>query len=304
MSETEKKDEKIVEKPEEKIDKVTREPDQIIEIRNTYSAEIPSKKDDSIKVPEKKVETKTEEITKTPEKKVDDIIPQLSVKELQTQLEAEKKKRGELELIVEAEATKQFETEKTAFLALVPDETKRAELETKIGDNPDALNEYKRMAYFMTTMLEQKGVKVTGKEEKPIETTEETSTEETTEDSTEEETIIPVVKGKATLQDTDQVGSAENYKAYVNELYEILNDPSKTVKERQMADGEINKLFGSMVLGIKASKATQHGDMPFLPASWACGNPACGTQLFGDPETTVCHACGWKLYGKGFTPRR
>lgn len=198
--------------------------------------------------------------------------------DLESQLVAEKKRREELELIVEVEATKHFEDEKNAFLNLIPDEEKRNEIAEKIGDDPQVLQEYQRMASFLASALKGSGVKITGLPEED-----------------EEDSYTP--SGRATLPQGNQ-GVAENYKEYVNELYEILKDPEKSVKERKIADQKINDLFAQMVLGIKA-RGSRNQDMPYLPPTASC--PNCGAQLIGDLES--CPHCGWRLYAKNFTPR-
>ncbi len=195
--------------------------------------------------------------------------------DLESQLAAEKKRREELELIVEVEATKHFEEEKNAFLNLIPDEEKRNEVSEKIGDDPEVLREYRKMASFFSTMLQKAGVRVT---------------------DNEGEEFTP--SGRATLPNQNQGSVAENYKEYVDELYDILKDPEKTTKEKKIADKKINDLFAEMVLGIKA-RGSRNQDMPYLPPTASC--PNCGAQLIGDLES--CPACGWKLFAKNFTPR-
>lgn len=329
MSEAKDKKEKPVEGTKETGKKEPREPDQVIEIRNVYSTETSKKEDPTKDVTSPKAKEKSaktgekvgEEVATETGKKEKVETPQLSRKELQDQLAAEKKKREGLELIVEAEATKQFESEKTEFLELIKDEDRRKELGEKIGDDPTVLNEYKRITSFFTSALEEAGIKVTGKpetkkageedvKEPPTGTDADKKTdagavkekpEKDKEGKEGEDDDKPAEKslaGRATLP-PDQGAGADTYKAYVDELYEILKNPEKTVKERKFADDQINKLFASMLLGIKSSDATKRGNMPYLPAIATC--PNCQGQLVGDLEK--CPSCGWKLYAKNFTPR-
>lgn len=204
--------------------------------------------------------------------------------DLAQQLAEERKRRKAAENIITIEAEKSWIDEKEAFLNLVTDPKKRSELDEKIGDDPSKLNEIKRLTSFLVTALKGSGVQVTGlpvsDDDKPAEKT---------------------VSGRATLPQRNQSGGvAETYKDYVDELYEILKDPEKSAKEKKIADQKINELYASMILGIKSSKATQRGDMPYLPSTSSC--PNCGAQLIGDLES--CPSCGWKLYAKNFTPRR
>lgn len=282
-----------------------KEPDSVIEVRHTYDAPI-IKKPTSKDVKEEKVDksqnsddgeeestTVTVDDTST---KDDDGKEVPNIKEVKAQLAKEKKRREELELIVEAEATKSFEKDKTDFLNLIPDENKRNELSEKIGDDPDSLNQYKMMSSFLTDALERAGVTVTGKSENGEENEggngEESddanngeSEEEETDSEDEEEETTPT--GRATLPEggNKPVG-AENYKAYVDELYEILKNPTKTPQEKQIADKQVNELFGEMLRGIKAT-----GQLPHLPPISEC--PNCG-YILSNPETETCPRCGWK----------
>lgn len=288
-----------------------REPDEFIRIEHTY--DYPKKDGDNSK-PQKSKNVKpnesnddeeedenvtdvtTDDIAgkKQKKKSVDDVP---DVNKLQKQLEDEKKRREQLELIVEAEATKQFENEKDTFLSLIPDEDKRNELNEKIGDDPTVLNQYKMMSSFLTDTLERAGVKVTGKPENDDGNDEDNENEEENEsddvdesgdedveDNDDGEEATPA--GRAKLPSDNTPVGADTYKAYVDELYEILKDPTKTPQEKQIADKQVNELFGEMLNGIKAT-----GQLPRLPPVSEC--PNCG-YILSNPETETCPRCGWK----------
>jgi len=298
--------------------KTQKDADSVIEVRHVYQTSkdsVPVKDKTPAKELTAKPETGGEEsITKTvdPSTKEDKVeTPELSVKELQTQLATEKKRREGLELIVEAEATKAFETEKTEFLGLIKDENMKNDVSEKIGDDPNILNEYKRMSSYMTTWLEKAGVTVTEKPETATkdgeETTKETGTGEgagaVTESTEEAETGgddseegDKTVAGRAVLPQTKEgeVG-ADSYKAYVDELYNILKDPTKTAGEKEIADKHVNALFLEMTKGMKST-----GQYAHLPPISAC--PNCG-YILSDPENETCPRCGWKHMVSGIKVR-
>lgn len=220
----------------------------------------------------------TEELKKKNAKKQPDYVVEVKhtkddePEDLEDELTRIKKQKEELELIVEVEATKAFEDEKEAFLNLIPDEERRNELDEKIGDDPEVLQEYQRMTSFLASALRGSGVKVTGLPEED-----------------EKDSYSP--SGRARLPQNNQGAGAESYKQYIDELYSILQDPEKTAKERKIADGKINQLFLSMISGIK-SRGGRNENMPYLPTTSGC--PNCGNTLIGDIET--CNKCGWKMY--------
>lgn len=67
-----------------------------------------------------------------------------------------RKEKEDYEAILQLQATQEFDKQKAEFLATIPDEKKREKVEAEIGDKPEILMEYKRIAEFMPIVPEKK----------------------------------------------------------------------------------------------------------------------------------------------------
>jgi len=165
------------------------------------------------------------------------------------------------ESIVEISAVAQFEKEKDKFLSQIPDEDKRAEIEDKIGDDPEILEDYKRMSDFFVTQLKKAGVKVTGEDDGLVRNP-------------------PIDSG---IPPYVQSGD-DSYKNVIDGLYGILLDPKKSQVEKDEANKKLDQLFHQVFLGIKRTQK-----MPFLSVSQC---PQCGSLLGANAKS--CARCGWR----------
>jgi len=181
--------------------------------------------------------------------------------EKQSEIEKLREEKEALESIVQISAVTQFENEKKAFLNQIHDEDKRAEIEDKIGDDPNILEDYKRMADFFTTQLRKSGVKVTGEDDEYVRSP-------------------PIDSGIPPYVPSGD----DSYKKVVDGLYNILLDDKKTQAEKDEANKKLDQLFFEMFKGIKRTQK-----MPFLSVSQC---PQCGTLLGANARS--CKRCGWQ----------
>lgn len=233
-----------------------------------------------------------EESTKKPDRRI--VIEHKLKKETGDAIDGEFKKqyddvvkqRDDYKQIVELSAEKawrddvqKFEDERDAFLDLAKDEQKRAEMsktfEFEDGD-PDSFESAKeRLANakiwsgFIEDAITQHGGTVTGGSLRP--------------------------RGKASLPPSNNSGDADNFKQYIDELYEIKRDPSRSATEKQNADRMLDELFLEVIKGVNvARRRTGRGFADYQVNE--C--PRCGAlnQLPRGQNFERCAACGWTLY--------
>ena len=94
--------------------------------------------------------------------------------------------------------------------------------------------------------------------------------------------------GRATLGEGNPHGSAiERGKAVIDELYNILQDPTKSQREKDEADRRIDELMFEMIKGVHSSQ--QRGMFPTFTKT-EC--PQCHELIEG--RATSCDHCGWR----------
>lgn len=164
-----------------------------------------------------------------------------------------------------------FQDELEEFLNLAQDDEKREEMRTMIGNDKEKLANAKIWSNIIKSAVEQGGGTITGVPQRR--------------------------KGKASLPQGNE-GSVDNYKDYIDELYAIKRDPSRSPKEKQEADHMLDELFMQVIKGINVSRRT-HGGAGL--ASYQINEcPSCGA-LNSMPRGQIfdkCLACGWELYTK------
>jgi len=178
--------------------------------------------------------------------------------------------KEELEAIVSTMAYKEFEKQRDEFLSGIKDETKREEMKEKIQE-PEDLERAKLVRDLIVAGVTQHGGHVEGYEN-----------EEFT------EKLPPSTPAKA-VASSGKRGSPEDVEQYINELYDVASDPTKTQKEREYAEQMINQLWREIKKGlIKSGKKT----IEMLP-TMQC--PKCGTVITS-PHGVIpeCGSCGWK----------
>ena len=193
---------------------------------------------------------------------------------------------AEAELRKEAE---QFETEKNQFLDLVQDESKRQELEEKfnyiddLGEidvdqferAKDRLSDAKLWSGWIAQGIEQSGGRITG---------------------------IGKPSGKAVIRREPYSSgdkSVDDAKQYIDELYAIKRNPSKTEDEKMQADKLLDELFMSVIKGINVAKRRTGRGLGNYQIN-EC--PSCH-QLIQSPlgvPFNSCPSCGWKLYSNQY----
>jgi len=241
--------------------------------------EKPAEKSESVEELKKKLE----DVTKSKEE-VDAILAALALKEFETDREAlakrvtDPKKKAEIEQIDDPDKLKEatFEINKNEFLAPVKDETKRKELMDMIKE-PEDLQRAKIMEVMMRSAYEQYGGGV-----KPA--------EGSGEKKPEDEGIEPVppsnpkVRGAAPATNI----TTEAIKARINEVYDILADPTKSQKEKDVANAEINEYWKMVREGAKKAGVKTIELLPTMEC------PKCHT-IFSAPKGAVptCPTCGW-----------
>lgn len=208
-------------------------------------------------------------------------------KKMEKEIQKISKQRDEYKNILELQAqqsffdeVQKFESEKNAFLDLCKDESKRSEIESTFDynpENPESLERAKeRLAQakiwsgFIQDAVTQEGGRVSGGYVKP--------------------------KGKATIN--RNVDSAEgNFKDYIDELYSIKRNASRTPEEKQKADRMLDQLFMEVIKGVNVSRRSKGKGLPSMQVNQC---PQCG-ELVQMPRGHVfdeCPECGWRLYSK------
>jgi hypothetical protein len=202
-----------------------------------------------------------------------------------------KKERDSYKAIVSLSAEKEFETslakyneEREEFLSLVDDPDKRAEMEKILGevDPEDAfmldvavekLNNAKMFSTWIRQAVEQSGGRVTG---------------------------LRAPSGKARIipqRQSQKTGANDDFKAYIDSLYEIKKDPSRTVREKEEADLMLDELFMEVIKGINVARRRTGRSLPELQVNQC---PRCQNLIqmsLGEPFDK-CFVCGWELYSK------
>lgn len=272
-----------------------------------------------------------------PKKNDDPVDPAL--KALQDQLAEEKKKREEYEQMVALQAQKDFEAEKAAVLAQVP-ESKRTDIEKMIGDDPDVLEEVKRNLVLKSafTPAEPPANPPADPANPPAKTPEEQFKDELEEflnladDEEKREEMRKIIgndpeklnnaklwsmfiktgaeQGGATITGVPQrkpkgkaglpaapTGDAANFKDYIDELYGIKRDPSKTDAEKANADRLLDELFMEVIKGINVARRRTGHSLANYQVNQC---PECGalSQSPAGMEFENCPACGWTLFAK------
>ena len=204
-------------------------------------------------------------------------------------IEALKKQRNDYKNIVSLQAEKEFEKslekysqEREEFLDLVNDQEKRAEMSKILGDvDPEdpftldqaveKLQNARIWSGFIKDAIEQSGGRVTGISRR-------------------------APSGKATIQRSQKTGK-DDFKSYIDELYNIKKDPSRTVREKEEADRMLDELFMEVIKGINVAKRrTGRGLAEFQVNE--C--PRCKNLIQMPLGETFdkCIVCGWELWSK------
>lgn len=217
----------------------------------------------------------------SPEKKgekptptVDDMAKlQKEKKDVETQLE-------EKNAMLASLALKDFEDQKTALVATVKDEKKKKAVEDFIGTDSAKLEQVKFMTGLLGQALAEGGVEVEGAEGAGIKIPKPTGEEgeETNEDGTE---AVPP-KGKARKAPAKSVPDVSG-RAIIDDLYNILSDPTKTKAEKDIAEGKINELYSQFTKGSK--------DAGKIVKIKVLDCPQCHNTMEGD----TCQHCGYTL---------
>jgi len=236
-------------------------------------AEKPAEKGESVEELKKKLD----DVTKSKEE-VDAILAALALKEFETDREAlakrvtDPKKKAEIEQIDDPDKLKEatFEINKSEFLAPVKDETKRKELMDMIKE-PEDLQRAKIMEVMMRSAYEQYGGGV-----KPAEGSETKPEDEGTEKVPPSTPVVGKAPEKMMPNAT---------KDYINGLYDVLADPTKSQKEKDIANSEINALWNEF---RRAAKELGIRDKYIIPPIMEC--PKCHSLIVGKDS---CDVCGW-----------
>lgn len=194
---------------------------------------------------------------------------QPSDKELKAKYKAEKKKREELELVVEAEALKDFEDEKEQLLQKIPEE-KREKMRDYIGEDPDKLESVRANLIL-------------------------SSDEDDDED--DEEYKKPTV-GKAMLLEGSREGQS-NRRQYSNpvvqmfsDLYRVIRDPKSSEEARKEAESRLDDAFVEISKGLKARP---RGSPYMLPTGVVNHCYKCGMVSEVDLAQNPCPYCGYDM---------
>lgn len=162
---------------------------------------------------------------------------------------------------------KEFENDKEKLLESIP-EANREKVSNWIGDNPD------RLENLRGTLL------ASGK---PISKSYDWKSNP---EDLEERPPSGVV---GLPQAQKRYKSAE---AYIDSLYEVLENPDSSPKDVQIANAKIEKFLGSIIKGRRES-----GRKDYSFGSIVC--PKCGKMILSDDRTKEirsCPYCGWKKY--------
>lgn len=186
-----------------------------------------------------------------------------------SELEKTKAEKDELEAQLTTIALKSFEDEKNAFLSQITDEKKRASAEKMIGDDPDRLENAKMMTELISAGIRQAGGHIKGESDED-------------DDGTEKVPNAGVVRA---LPKESSHGK-EAIKEQIDEYFAIISDPSKSQKEKDLANTRITELYSEFRRGVRESG--KHDDFPLL-ATMEC--PKCQNVMHGN----ICYTCGYEI---------
>jgi len=197
-------------------------------------------------------------------------------KGIETELEQAKKDLKERTDVLALIALKEFEGEKKTLI-----DTVRKDWETK-GLEKDEID--KRIKYMDETIDDTDKLKQVLELTKIFQPPTNAGGGEEVESGDGKPTATPA--GKATLPVVPK--QYTGMKGTVDELYNILADPSKTPAEKDEADRRINEMFMEFIKGVRVSQ--QRGAFPTFTRT-EC--PQCHELIEG--KATSCDHCGWKL---------
>jgi hypothetical protein len=190
-----------------------------------------------------------------------------------------KRKLEEKSAILAGLALKDFETEKSRVLELVS-EDKKAQTEAFIGTNPERLEQVK----FQTGYSDG-------------------GTDDGTEPVPPKGKVHSITKsGKDTLliqrKQYDQPIISE-----LSKLYEIISDPEKTKREKDVAEEVLEGLFDQ---AQKGAQSRPQGSKYTLPSGVVMNCPSCGmtVEFDLDKKGAVCPHCGKSGDDKQLHPYR
>lgn len=184
------------------------------------------------------------------------------------ELEETKKKLQEREAQLAALALKDFNDKKAALLDKVKDEKKRKYVEDFIGDDPAKFKQVELMTGLLTNALGG------GEGEE--------GDEEEGEGDENDGAETPPPKGKVKKQPKKPTADLSG-RQIIDDLYNILADPTKTKTEKDIADKKITELFGQFTKGSK--------DAGKIVKIKVLNCPQCGNTMEGN----TCQHCGYTM---------
>ncbi|MCW4015472.1 MAG: hypothetical protein NWF06_03800 [Candidatus Bathyarchaeota archaeon] len=107
--------------------------------------------------------------------------------------------------------------------------------------------------------------------------------------------------GKARLQgngnEPKRDAVADNYKQYIDGLYNVVKDPSTTVEQKEKANRTLDSLFGEVIRGLRVARnrtgyATGTYQIDECPNCGALNQGILGTDF------EACPVCGWTLFSR------
>ena len=168
-------------------------------------------------------------------------------------------------------SVKSFEKERDDFLNLAEDADKREEMSDMFAfesDNPESfekakekLGDAKIWSGYIQSAIEQAGGTVTGINQR-------------------------APSGKAPVR-RDVGNSENNFKDYIDELYSIKRDPSKTINQKEKADRMLDELFMEVIKGVNVSRRRIGSGLPDYQVNQC---PRCGV-LRQSPRGQVFDRC-------------
>jgi len=176
-------------------------------------------------------------------------------------------------------AVKSFEDEKTAFLSQIKDEDKRKDAERRIGDDPDKLENAKLMASIISAGIKEAGGHIKGYDSEGFDK------DGYDRDGYDREGREKKAPSGARISPPQESSGKEGTKETIDELFKILESPSSSPKERDMANSRINELYSQAKAGWQASGQKN----PSLLPTMQC--PKCSNVMHG----IKCYTCGYEI---------
>ena len=175
----------------------------------------------------------------------------VSESDLQAQLESEKKRREDLETVVELEAYRQFERDRDNLLKNIPSE-RREKIKEFIGEAPERIEQVKASLILAGQDF----------------------------DSDDNEEPKKTIAGKATLIDSKNQGRETGRVSYTNpviqqysDLYSILRSPTSSEQEKSEANQILDDAFVEIGKGLRSRSRNN----PYsLPTGCVSGCMKCG----------------------------